>query len=178
MVKDGKPFEWRRDATWIMPNGNALLTIPVMAEGTYDTDRVSVLPRSDPWHKVARKLLRHGGQAVEFPPADSDRSLASLLLSSAALTPAKGAMLRPGTGGEGHCITNAQEVASCLPGARLAVGLALLYDLWVIHVWVLPLFGRIMETSSPVVAKYYCGLPATSELMRRWETALGAAEAL
>ena len=144
-----------------MPNGRRLLAVPVRQDGLYDDAAVTVLPRSDPWERLARKLLRLDGLDVELAQGDEDRYLAELLLRHGVLTDVRirrPVLRKQGDTVEWYCFHNAVTALQSAPGARLAVGLAHHEGwAWVAHTWgILPL-GRILEATD--VARWYYGLP-------------------
>jgi hypothetical protein len=170
----GHPQTFCRSATWVFPHGSELVVVPVGTDGMYSDEEVRTLAPTDPWNKLAGKLLKRGGQAVEMASGDDDRYLASLLLRNGRLLDAQGlcrpVLRRKSESVDWYCLKHADDIARELPCTRVTVGLALHCGrAWVLHTWLTVAFGQIVEPTD--LARFYYGVDARG-LRARWERAL------
>ena len=184
VLTDGVTQPFRREAEWasrvevtrkwvgatgktvaIFERG--LRGIRVGTDGMYDEDRMEQLRY--PWKPIAERLLELGGMAVEIRGAD--QALGRRLLAKATLrTRDDVSVARPTYRWE--CAENAVELQQTLPGAQLAIGLALHNPFWVFHTWLVMPDNSIAEATN--VADRYFGVTGLSDAdWQHWISILG-----
>jgi hypothetical protein len=148
------------------------------AAGTYDL--VRVLPRSSPWHSIAKLLLSRGGHFVEMV---ADDEFAETLLKRGVYRSADEVAWFD-SGEPLACLKNASNALKHNPAAQLNIGLGLHYSdgagsgvYWCRHTYLtLPRLGArggraIWEVTQGPWGYY--GFPASERWWQFWQTYAG-----